>query len=174
MTATAAEAFRAWHDFFVLIGTASATLIGAMFVVASIGSRFMVEDRLPQIGAFMTSTVVHLSVVVLTCAFVTVPSLDWHWLGTVFGCGAVAGLAYCIVNGRRVLRGRVDWTDPIWYGLLPLAAYAAMLAGALSMLLNERPGFQALAIAPALLLVSGIRNSWDMIVYFALRDRGPE
>ena len=46
--------------------------------------------------------------------------------------------------------------------------------GALSMLLNTAAGFQALAIGPALLLVSGIRNSWDMIVYFALRDRGPE
>ena len=76
--------------------------------------------------------------------------------------------------GRRVLLSRIDWTDPIWYGLLPLAAYAVIFVAALSMLLNGPGGLQALAIGPALLLVIGIRNSWDMIVYFAVRDRGSE
>lgn len=174
MSATAAEAIHAWHDFYVLMGTASATLIGAMFVVASIGSRFMVEERLPQVGAFMTSTVVHLSSVVLISGLVLAPSLEGRLLGLLFGCGGVAGLVYCAVVGRRVLRNRVDWTDPIWYGLLPLAAYAVIFVAALSMLLSGPSGFRALAIGPALLLVSGIRNSWDMIVYFAVRDRGPE
>src|SRR5580700_12256892 len=32
MTNAAIEAFHAWHDFFVLLGTGAATLIGAMFV----------------------------------------------------------------------------------------------------------------------------------------------
>ena len=170
MPATAAEAFRAWHDFYVLLGTASATLIGATFVVASIGSRFMTEDRLPMIGAFITSTVVHLAVVVGACALLIVPSLEWRWLGGLFGLVGLAGITYCIVVGRHVLRGRVHWTDPIWYGLVPTVAYAVLLAEGLSVLLDGPPWFEAVAVAPALLLITGIRNAWDMIVFFATRD----
>jgi hypothetical protein len=173
MPESAAEAFRAWHDFYVLIGTAAATLIGAMFVVVSIGSRFMTEERRPHVNAFMTSSVVHLSAVVLTSALVMVPALDWRGVALAFGIGGVAGILYSGIVGWRVLRGRVDWTDPIWYGLVPLAAYCAFLAAGLSVLLHAVPSIAALAIGPGLLLIAGIRNSWDMIVYFALRGRGP-
>lgn len=170
MSLTAAVAFRAWHDFFVLLGTASATLIGATFVVASIGSRFMSVDRLPMIGAFITSTVVHLTVVVLTCAVLIVPSLEWRWLGALFGFTGLAGIAYCAMVGRRVLGGRVHWTDPVWYGLVPTVAYAVILADGLSILLDAPLWFEAVAVTPVLLLITGIRNAWDMIIYFATRD----
>jgi hypothetical protein len=170
MPAAAAEPFRAWHDFYLLLGTASATLIGATFIVASIGNRFMTEDRLPQIGAFITSTVVHLSAVVMISALVTVPALDQRSLGVMFGLAGLAGIAYCVAAAWHVLRARVHWSDPLWYCLMPTVAYAAMAAAALSMLLNEEAGIGALAIAPALLLITGIRNAWDMIIYFATRD----
>jgi hypothetical protein len=34
MPASLAELLRGWHDFYILIGTASATLVGLMFVAA--------------------------------------------------------------------------------------------------------------------------------------------
>ena len=173
MPATAAEAFHAWHDFYALIGTASATLIGAMFVVVSIGSRFMTEQRLPHINAFITATVVHLTVVVLICALTMVPALEWRGLGLVLAGGGAAGLGYCALMGWRVVHGRVDWSDPIGYAAVPFAAYGVILAAGVSALLMS-PSFAALAVGPVLLLVGGIRNSWDMIVFFAMRDRGPE
>ena len=42
------EAFHAWRDFYVLLGTGAATLIGAMFVVVSIGSSFLTEKSEPR------------------------------------------------------------------------------------------------------------------------------
>jgi hypothetical protein len=33
-----------WHDFYVLVGTASATLVGLMFVAVSIGTTIFNED----------------------------------------------------------------------------------------------------------------------------------
>lgn len=169
----AAEALRAWHDFYMLTGTAAATLIGAMFVVVSIGSRFLTADRLPQISGFMSATVVHLTVVVLTSALVMVP-LEWRGFGIILGIGGIAGLAYGGVRGRRVWQSRVDWTDPLWYGLLPLCGYLAMLTADVLMLLNDAAAFEVLAIAPLLLLVAGVRNAWDMILHFALRDDGTQ
>ncbi|MBV9966650.1 MAG: hypothetical protein JO008_13245 [Alphaproteobacteria bacterium] len=167
------EAIHDWHDFFVLLGTGAATLIGAMFVVVSIGSRFMTEQRLPHITAFISATVVHLSAVVLTCAVTMIPGIEWRWLGLVLGCGGAAGLAYCAVMGWRVVHGRVDWSDPVWYAAVPFLAYAVILLAGLSALRSD-PSVTALAVGPVLLLLGGIRNSWDMIIYFALRDRGPE
>jgi hypothetical protein len=38
MPASPAELLHEWHDFYVLLGTASATLVGLMFVAVSIGT----------------------------------------------------------------------------------------------------------------------------------------
>ena len=69
------ELLHPWHDFYVFLGTAAATLIGAMFVVASIGGGFLTHDRSPEIRAFLTPTVVHLATILLACAVMLVPGL---------------------------------------------------------------------------------------------------
>ena len=40
-----AELLHDWHDFYVLVGTASATLVGLMFVAVSIGTAIFNEDH---------------------------------------------------------------------------------------------------------------------------------
>ena len=46
MDTSFAELVEDWHDFDVLVGTAAATLVGLMFVAASIGARVFTEkDR---------------------------------------------------------------------------------------------------------------------------------
>src|SRR5258708_35400463 len=94
MAVPAVEAFHTWHDVYVLLGTGAATLIGAMFVVASIGSSFLTEQSEPQIRAFMTPTVIHLSTVLLSCALAMVPSLEWPAPSVCFGIAGLAGLVY--------------------------------------------------------------------------------
>jgi hypothetical protein len=65
-----------------VIGTASATLLGAMFVVASIGSGYLTQERSTGISAFLTPTVIHMASVVGGCALALVPSLDWRTLAS--------------------------------------------------------------------------------------------
>jgi hypothetical protein len=60
VTPSLGSLIAAWHDFFSLIGTAAATLIGAMFVVVSIGIGFLTQDRAVAIRTFLTPTVTHL------------------------------------------------------------------------------------------------------------------
>src|SRR5215831_16111274 len=45
MQGSAAELFHTWHDFYLLVGTASATLVGLMFVAASIGASVFSEQN---------------------------------------------------------------------------------------------------------------------------------
>jgi hypothetical protein len=163
------EEFRAWHDYYVLIGTAAATLIGAMFVVASLGSSFLTRQHAPQIRAFMTPTVIHLSSVLLAAALATVPSLGWEFLGGAFGLGGGGGMVYSLVVGWGIARRRVEWSDQIWYALIPIVGYGVIAAAALTIALHAVPNFAALAAGAALLLVAGIRNAWDMIIFFAAK-----
>jgi hypothetical protein len=54
-----------------------------------------------------------------------------------------------------------------------LLAYLVMLAGAVMVLEEARFAIEALALALALLVISGIRNAWDLILFF-LERRGGE
>ena len=173
MPAAAVEAFHAWHDFYVLIGTAAATLIGAMFVVASIGSSFLTEKNEPQIRAFMTPTVVYLATVLLGCALTIVPSIDWPAASVIFGFAGFAGLLYSAGTALRVAGNQVVLVDRLWYGIVPPIGYAVVLAAAVLIGLRLPGAFETLAVGLVLLLVASIRNSWDLIVFYAQRTDGP-
>jgi hypothetical protein len=174
MAGSAAEAFRDWHDFYVLLGTAAATLIGAMFVVATIGAGFLTREHAPHIRVFLTPTVIHLSTIVLASIVTLVPALDWRSLAAVFASGGVAGVVYSMLVGWRVARRRREWSDQLWYALMPIVGYGVILAAAISIFLDAIPSFAAIAAGLALLLVVGIRNAWDMIIFFASQDRRSE
>ena len=175
MAGSAAEAFRDWHEFYVLLGTVAATLIGAMFVVASIGAGFLSREHAPHIRVFLTPTVIHLSTIVLASITTLAPALDWRSLAAMFAAGGLAGVVYSPLVGWRVARRRqLAWSDQLWYALMPIVGYGVILAAAMSIFLDAVPSFAAIAAGLALLLVVGIRNAWDMIIFFASQDRRSE
>jgi hypothetical protein len=90
------DALHDWHDFFVVIGAASGGLLGAMFVVASIGSGFLTKKHATATRVFLTPTVIHMATVMFGCALAVAPSLERVSFGFVFGLGG-AGTA----SGRR-------------------------------------------------------------------------
>ena len=53
------DALSEWHNFYSVLATASATLLGAMFVVASIGGSLMSEKRAAEVRLFVNPTVIH-------------------------------------------------------------------------------------------------------------------
>ncbi len=63
-----------WHDFYLLIGTASATLIGLMFVAASVGASYFTTEREAPLRAFLTPTVLHFTAILVICLMSTAPS----------------------------------------------------------------------------------------------------
>ena len=161
-----------WHDFFIVLGAAAGTLIGSMFVVVSIASGMIRGGELTS-RIFVTPTIIHLACVLMGCAFILVPSLGRMTLGASAG---VAGIVFVGYAGRNVFhirrRDELEWSDHLWYGLCPLLAYLVMIGGAI-MVLEAVPGaLETLAFALALLVVSGIRNAWDLILFFLERRGG--
>ena len=53
------ESLKEWHDFYVLVGTAGATLLALLFVAVSLGAGFLTEDHQAGTQTFMSPVVVH-------------------------------------------------------------------------------------------------------------------
>src|SRR5215469_7578588 len=89
-----AELLHDWHDFYVLVGTASATLVGLMFVAVSIGTTIFDESHGAAMTAFITPTVMHFAAVLFACLVALMPNHTWYTLGGLIGAGALAGTVY--------------------------------------------------------------------------------
>ena len=167
------EILEKWHDFFIVLGAAAGTLIGAMFVVVSIASGLVKGSELAS-RIFVTPTIIHLAFVLMSCAFTLVPSLGRSALGATAG---VAGIVFLGYAGRNVFhigrRRELEWSDHLWYGIDPLLAYLLVIAGAIMVLEEAKFAIETIALALALLVISGIRNAWDLILFF-LERRGTE
>lgn len=155
-----------WHDFFLVMGAAAGTLMGSMFVVVSIGSG-MVKGSTLATRIFVTPTIVHLAVALMACAFVLMPTLSRMSLGTAAGLAGIVFLGYAVRNVFHIhYRDAVEWSDHLWYGFCPVAAYLIMIGGAVLVLMARAHAIEMLALALALLVIGGIRNAWDLILYF--------
>jgi hypothetical protein len=175
MAAGLGETLHSWHDYFLLIGTASATLVGLIFIAASIGSSIFSERHRPGMQAFITPTVVHFSAVLVIALIVLVPTHSGPTLGAMLGLVGLVGLAYAAAISLRIARrlvgASIEMVDRIWYALIPVLGHLLVLAAAI--LIAVRPdavSFDLLAAALAILLLAGIRNAWDMTLWIVERS----
>jgi hypothetical protein len=176
MPTSPAELLHEWHDFYVLVGTAAATLVGLTFVAASIGASFFNEKNAAALGAFLTPTVTHFGTVLFTSLLVTIPTHGWRSLGGLLGAGGLAGSIYC---GRIVLQivvrreFKVDVSDRLFYALIPVVGYVLLLIAAAFVLERSPAGCNLLAAALLVMLLAGMRNAWDMMLFIAIKAPTP-
>lgn len=155
-----------WHDFYIVLATVSGTLIGAMFVVASIAGPVIRRARAEQVGTFFTATVFHLSVVLLICALVMVPTLTQPAFGIVIGVSGLAGLGFASRTGLWIRHApNIEGSDRIWYAAMPVIGYILVVAAAVLVVGRRVVSLETLALALGLLVAAGIRNAWDMIIF---------
>jgi hypothetical protein len=163
---------HAWHDFYLLVGTASATLVGLMFVTASIGAQVFTERNREAMRAFISPTVVHFTAVLLICIAAMIPSKDRLPVTLLLLLGGAAGAIYSARVGYQLFirrRFEVDVIDRLFYALVPVLGYGFVLASSLLLLEASEWGLEALAAAVVTLLLAGIRNAWDMTLWIVIR-----
>jgi hypothetical protein len=164
---------RDWHDFYILIGTASATLIGLLFVAASVGASYFNAEREVPLRAFLTPTVLHFSVILVSCLLSMAPSIGTV-LGALLTFEGVVGIGYsCNVLSRMRRRGitrTIDLAERCCYIVIPFAAYLSLTATGL--VVGNRPaiGLDMLGGVLGALLLLGIRNAWDMTLWIVLKS----
>src|ERR1700744_4802787 len=121
-----ADALSPWNNFYALLGTASATLVGLLFVAATVGASAGVYtiSRPAAQRVFLSASVVHFSGILVACLIVLVPLQSWRSLGgVILGCG-LFGLAYWGLICRDLVKDglskSIDLEDHLWYVALPV------------------------------------------------------
>jgi hypothetical protein len=127
-------------------------------------------------GRFVTkwypSTVDHASVS---------PLAAWENFYVIVGSSAAAltGLQFVVVALLPDLRRGVQnagegiaiMEDWIWHIILPLLAYAALVAAAPAVVRDPLPALFVISAASVLLLFIGIHNAWDTVTYLVTDEQ---
>jgi hypothetical protein len=172
MHSSLADVIHAWHDFYILVGTASATLVGLMFVAASIGAQVFTERNREAMRAFISPTVVHFTAVLLICIGAAIPSQTWATSALLLALGGVAGVIYSARLWVHLFIHHtfvVDVIDRLFYALIPIVGYLLVVGSAVLLFERSQWGLEALALALLTLLLAGIRNAWDMTMWIVIR-----
>jgi hypothetical protein len=161
----------AWATFYVIIGTSAGTLTGLMFVVSTLLAGTHRPGLRGGVGAFSTPTVVHFGVVLVVAALLSAPWAALTPASVPLGLVGFGGVLYVAIVVRRLRRWeRYDpiMEDWLWYALVPLVAYAALIVAALVLPGNPSPALFAIGAVLVVLLFVGIRNAWDLATYIAV------
>ena len=165
------ETLKEWHDFYVLIGTAGATLLALLFVAVSLGVGFLTEERQSGTRTFMSPVVVHFTSVFFLSAVALFPWHQARYFAALIGVTTLIGAILSTYITVQVVR--TDMTnyveDYLAYGLLPGLGYLALLAAAVSIYLEKDFGLDELAGALLLLAIVNIRNAWDLTLTMVRR-----
>ena len=166
-----------WHDFYVMTGLSAAVLIGLLFVVVTLTANYNRAVTLPAARIYVTPTLFHFASIAVVSAVSLIPAGRAGLIGIVLiGCG-VGGLAYAAMV-TLALSGRhrpdiMHWTDPVFYALLPALVYLGLLASGIAFLekVLNAPYYAAAALIVLLLL--GVRDTWDVTLWSAHHPEQP-
>lgn len=165
------SAVAGWSNFYVIVGSSAAALIGLQFVVIAIIKETRTRTSSGTLSAFGTPTVVHLGGALVISAVVSAPwpSLTALAIALVL-CGST-GLAYgvtVIMHTRRQTGYQPVFEDWLWHVALPCAAYASLTIGALLVTVFARTALFLVAAAALALLLVAIHNAWDTVTYLVV------
>src|SRR5215813_1076985 len=89
------DILREWHNFFSLTGEAAVTLMGLVFVAASLGASLVkTASTASGIRAFVNPTIIHFSAVLVLASLTLIPTQGFNSLGSLLCLTGVAGLLY--------------------------------------------------------------------------------
>jgi hypothetical protein len=160
-----------WSEYFFMIGSSAAALIGLMFVVVTLTAG---RDRNEvELGKHLyTSPIVwHLGVILLLSGGAIAPGVTARLYGLGALAAALLGFAIGVRSAVGIARrpGAPDaaGVDMFWYGLAPAIAYVGLGAAAIGMVEREAWGAGLAAAALMALLLISIHAEWDLVTYLA-------
>jgi len=167
--------FAGWENFYLLVGGASGSLIGLMFVATTLTAGL--EPSRVSRGAmvYFSPIVFHFAVVLLVSALALAPQLRAVGDCAFLEACAVVGLVYAIATTVRVLsfgsENPPHWSDRYFYGYAPTLAYVALALAAAAAPVREKESAAGVAIVILALLMLGVRNAWDLATFLVQQPR---
>lgn len=160
--------FAGWNDFYVMLGAASASLIGLLFVVSTLTAG-LERPSARGVSLFLTPTVFKFAVVLALSATALAPGLPEtgrRWLlGAIALIGLVNLTSVTVSLWRGDSPGPLHWSDPWCYGVAPTLIFLGL--GAAAACPEETGAARGVAATALLLLLLGVRNAWDLVTTLA-------
>jgi hypothetical protein len=162
-----------WQNFYMIMGTAAATLTGLMFVVTTLiaGIDGHLSTLNAAVSAFNTPTVVQFGAVLLLAGILSAPWQTLSSLSMLLGLVSLGMVFYLIIVLRRMWRVpqyQSTLEDWLWYLVFPLLAHLSLIVAAFVLPEHPTPALYIIGFAMILLLLVGIRNAWDMVTFLAV------
>ncbi|MGA2740408.1 MAG: hypothetical protein ABSG65_23600 [Bryobacteraceae bacterium] len=157
-----------WDNFFIMAGTAAATLIGLLFVAVTVGTGFSKSSIVHGSRGFLTPTLIRFVGVLFLSLAVLAPWPSARPIGIILGLGGLAGLAYqikVIVARRQAGLVLLDWRGRLPYVGVPALGSGSLIVGAVGLLAKRFFAPYAIAGAAVLLLFAGIYGAWDLTLW---------
>jgi hypothetical protein len=162
--------FYGLDNFFIMAGTAAATMIGLLFVAITVGSGMSTSRAVYGTHAFLTPTLIRFSGVLFECMAVLFPWLSALPVGIILGLCGLTGLVHqiqVILMQRKVDYASLDWLDWTLFSVAPAFGNASMIVGAAGLIAEKSFAPYAIAGAITLLLFAGIYSAWDLTLWLA-------
>jgi|ERR1700733_16281552 len=157
-------------NFFMMAGTAAATLIGLLFVAITLGVNLSGPRAEYGTHAFVTPTLIRFGGVLLLCMVVLFPWPSVWPAGIILGLFGLIGLVYqiqVVLKQRKVDYVSLDWLDWTLFSTMPLLGDASLIAGAAGLIAEKSFAPYAIAGAITLMLFAGIYGAWDLTLWMA-------
>jgi len=169
--------FQGWDNFYFMVGSAGAGLIGLLFVVVTLTAGFERSQALRGAALYMTPTAIHFAVVLTISAVAVAPGLPAPATAVIAGLIALGGLAgavrACIgIGAAPPGPEQPHWSDFWMYGATPAVVYLGLCASAIAVYARVAWAVYALAGLLLVLLLVGIRNAWDLVTWIAPKRSG--
>ncbi len=174
MIDTFVQAMHEWQTFYFMVGGASATLIGLMFVAVSLGADLPAATDAAGVNTFVTPMLIHFGSVLTISAVMLIPTFRLISLGiTLLIVGAIFTVYSLWIRWQFMHHpsspnySKSDWK---WYVYFPIVGDVLVMTTAVGLLAGSIDSLDLLVVAVAILLVVSVRNTWDLMIWIA-QDR---
>jgi hypothetical protein len=162
-----ALAIEGWHDFYIMAGTAAATLVGLLFVSLSLNADAITSAANADMRVLAAQTFTSfMSVVMLAVIFLiphqVPPGLGLPMLG-VSGWGLYETISR-FLSTRRARRRSLGHGALAGRFAVPMACYLTLMIIAVTVLLGRTGGLYWLVPVMIFLLAAASRNAWDLLL----------
>lgn len=162
-----------WQNFYMLTGTAAATLTGLLFIAVSLGTNFSANQAKAYTRTFINPILLSYSQVLLLSCLAIMPLPGLSIYGILFiamGClNSYLALKICwriLVIHRD---DNIDLSHWIWHVILPLLTGLTLGITAVGFLMATSWATLGLSITTLLFLTIGLRNTWVLTIWLLVR-----
>lgn len=171
-------ALRDWQNFYMLTGTAAATLIGLLFVAASIsvGTNLTLRQATNSLRTYVDPTLLYYVQALIVSCLAVMPLSTLLIPAVVLMVLGILDIFLSVKVGWRILALHREegfgLGHALWHITLPLLAGILYTGSAIGLLVGLSLAPEGLSIAVLLCLAIGLHNTWMLTIWLILHRDG--